>query len=64
MLSLTIPVWLLVIVLILIIGTVLFVWVGKNGGGAYDFFTPMALLAILFVTVAIVVGILLGMFVF
>lgn len=61
---LSIPIWLLVCIVILIIGAVLFIRVGRDGGGDYDFFTPIVLFAILVGTVVAIVGILLGKFVF
>ncbi|MDO3682234.1 hypothetical protein [Paenibacillus ehimensis] len=64
MLSLSIPIWLLVCIIVVIVGAVFFIWIRRNGGGAYDFVTPFLLIGILGVTVAFVVGILFGKFVF
>lgn len=62
--TLTLPIWLIVIIVVLVIGIVLFLRAAKNGGGDYDFATPLIMIAIFGVTVAIIGGILLGKFLF
>ncbi|MCI3922443.1 hypothetical protein MO973_19610 [Paenibacillus sp. TRM 82003] len=63
--AIAIPLWLLAIIIVLLIGGFLLWRINESGGGgAYDFFTPMAVLGILGAMAAIIVGILLGKFVF
>lgn len=63
--TISIPLWILFIIVVLIVGAVVFIRIGNaGGGGAYDFFTPLALLAVAFITIAIIVGVLIGKFIF